>query len=136
MNEFKSDPTFKIGGSRQFLMQEDLWYHSDRYGLMCVPANPANPFSTDFASIPLTIPKWLLNPIGGGWLDTHGHSRFPAVLHDYLCRTAKSYKERVIADKIFLEAMKATGVNGISRRLMYSAVRLNTERMKLMRKWK
>jgi len=133
---FVTDPSFKVGGARAFLMHEDLVYDSERYGRCVVTASPENPFETDFASIPLVVPKWLLNPLGGGLLDKDGNSRLPAVLHDHLCRTAQSYRKRVIADKIFLEAMKTTGVGRAGRRIMYSAVRANTERMRMMRKWK
>jgi hypothetical protein len=136
MNRFTTDPSFKIGGSRAFLMHENLVYLSDRYGMQSVLASLEDPFETDFASIPLIVPKWLLNPLGGGLLDRYGRSRLPAVLHDDRCRTAKSYEERVRADKMFLESMEAQKVGKGARRIMYSAVRANTERMKIMRKWK
>ena len=136
MNRFTTDPSFKIGGSRAFLMHEDLIYESDQYGIQIVHASLAMPFETDFASIPLVVPKWLLNPLGGGLLDRHGRSRLPAVLHDERCRSALSYVERVKADKMFLESMDAQKVGKGARRIMYSAVRANTERMRIMRKWK
>jgi hypothetical protein len=135
MARFITDPSFKVGGERAFLMHEDLGFVSDEYGEQWVRATLDDPFETDFASIPLIVPKWLLNPLGGGLLDKHGHSRLPAVLHDYLCRNATSFAERVEADKIFREAMKARGVR-FGRHFMYGAVRANTERMRLMRKWK
>lgn len=136
MNEFKTDPSFKVGGSRRFKMHEDLVYHSDRYGVLTVPASIEKPFRTDFASIPLIVPKWLLDPMGGGWFDRDGHSRLPAVLHDYMCQEAESHKDRVKADKVFRESMKSKGVGRAARNIMYGAVRANTERMRLMRKWK
>ena len=136
MAKFLTDPSFKIGGSRAFLMHEDLVFSSDKFGLQTVEASNESPFETDFPSIPLLVPKWLLNPLGGGLLDRHGLSRLPAVLHDYHCTNAKTYAERVLGDKLFLEAMEAQGVSKTARRLMYSAVRANTERMRIMRKWK
>jgi hypothetical protein len=136
MNRFVTNPSFKIGGRRAFLMHQDLIYESDQYGVQTVHATLEQPFETDFASIPLIVPKWLLNPLGGGLLDREGHSRLPAVLHDQRCRIATTYQERVFADRLFLEAMEAQGVGRAARRIMYSAVRSNTERMRLMRKWK
>jgi hypothetical protein len=136
MAEFTTDPLFKVGGPREFLMIENLVFESDRFGRKIVPASPEKAFGTDFASIPLVVPKWLLNPLGGGLLDRHGRSRLPAVLHDYLCRVAVSYEDRVIADKVFREAMKSKNVNPMSRNIMYGAVRGNTERMRIMGKWR
>jgi hypothetical protein len=136
MNRFLTDPSFKIGGRRAFLMHEDLVFVSDKYGKQTVHATLDNPFETDFASVPLVIPKWLLNPLGGGLMDRHGRSRLPAVLHDNRCRIATTYQERVIADHLFLEAMESEGVGRVARRIMYSAVRSNTERMRMMGKWK
>lgn len=136
MAEFLTDPSFKIGGCREFIMHDDLVYQSERFGLRKVEASEQFPFVTDFASIPIIVPGWLLNPMGGGLLDFHGHSRLPAVLHDYLCRVAKAYEERVEADKLFREAMKVKGVNALSRNVMYGAVRANTERMRIMGAWR
>jgi hypothetical protein len=136
MAMFVTDPSFKIGGSRAFLMHEDLVYMSDQFGDHTIQATLDKPFETDFASIPLIVPKWLLNPLGGGILDRHGRSRLPAVLHDYFCRAAITYEERVEAHQMFLEAMESELVGKVTRRIMYTAVRLNTERLRIMRKWK
>lgn len=136
MARFTTNPSFKIGGSRKFLMHQNLVYESKRFGLQIVYGSLEDPFETDFASIPPVIPRWLLDPMGGGLLDRKGLSRKPAVLHDYKCRTAVSYEERVEADKMFREAMKAEGVGRFARNTMYAAVRANTGRMRLMRKWK
>lgn len=136
MAQFLTDPSFKIGGCREFIMHDDLIYDSERFGRLTVPASDSDPFVTDFASIPIIVPNWLLNPMGGGLLDHHGHSRLPAVLHDYLCRTALEYEQRVTADKAFREAMKTKGVNALSRNVMYGAVRANTERMRYFGKWR
>lgn len=127
-----NDPSFKLGDSREFLMHENLTFD----GEVVVPASLEEPFSTDFASIPLVIPKWLLNPLGGGFLDKEGRSRKPAVWHDHGCRTSTSYKERVKADTNFRKTMKSEGVGRFASNVMYGAVRANTERMRLMRKWK
>jgi hypothetical protein len=136
MAQFITDPSFKVGGCREFIMHDDLIYESERFGNFIVQANDEKPFVTDFASIPLIVPKWLLDPMGGGIFDTEGNSRLPAVLHDWLCRRATNYELRVEADKIFREAMKSKGVNRISRNIMYGAVRANTERMRLFGKWR
>ncbi len=136
MAKFLTDPSFKVGASRHFLMHQDLVYESERYGLRVVEASLEYPFETDFASIPLIVPKWLLNPLGGGLMDRKGRSRLPAVLHDDHCRKALSHAERVEGDKIFRESMKASGTGRAAKNIMYGAVRANTERMKIMGKWR
>lgn len=45
----------------------------------------------------------------------------PSTVHDYLYET--KIVSRSMADKVFLEAMEATGVSGWRRNLMYAAVR-------------
>lgn len=73
-------------------------------------------FKTDFASIP-RIFYCILTPIGK-------HTQ-PAILHDYLY--SFGYKEgfsRKDSDRVFLEAMSDCGVNVVTRRLMWLAVRL------------
>jgi len=75
-----------------------------------------NGFTTDFASIPralqLFIPKM-------------ARHRAAAVVHDYLYSIKSRYKTtRKEADQVFLEAMKASGVNWCTRHAMYRAVRV------------
>ncbi len=53
-------------------------------------------------------------------------SRRAAVIHDYLARKAPDKKTRILADKIFLEAMKVEGVQRWRRYMMYRAVRIGT----------
>ena len=84
-------------------------------------------FPTDLASIPRFPPG--LRTI----LIRNGKHRIAAVPHDYLCRLGKAFPRRV-ADAIFLEAMKLRGVTRFKRRLMWFAVRANTERLILLRK--
>ena len=68
---------------------------------------------TDFASIPrlvtVLIPKL-------------GKHTYPAVVHDYLCRTAPDWKTRVKGDRVFRQAMKAIGVGFLKRWVMWLAV--------------
>ena len=69
-------------------------------------------FVTDFASVPRIPGIWW---IAGGLADE------AAALHDWLYN--QKLVDRKIADQIFLEAMKASGVSWWRRGLMYSAVR-------------
>lgn len=123
MGVFIKIPEVDIGGPGEFITKDEAIYQSDKYGLVTIPPR----FHTDFASIPEWVPRWLFDPMD--------HGRRAAIFHDYLCRTAMSYKERVIADHVFLEAMKDEG-EGWRRYAMFSAVRANTYRMRLMRHWK
>ena len=83
-------------------------------------------FLTDLASIPKFPPGLRTLFI------RNGKHRIAAVVHDYLCRR-KSFP-RVLADKIFLEAMALREVGKIKRTLMYWAVRANTAILKLIGK--
>ena len=69
-------------------------------------------FITDFASVPRLPFTWWY---AGGLADR------AAVVHDYLYN--RKVVERKIADKIFLEAMKASGISLWHRYAMYAAVR-------------
>lgn len=70
-------------------------------------------FRTDGASIPK--PFW---SIVGNPFEEYMEA---AVIHDYLYRTGTGTKKH--ADKVFLQAMKDSGVNPIKRRTMYYAVK-------------
>lgn len=77
-------------------------------------------FSTDFASIPR--PARIL-------ITGHDRTRWGATIHDLLYDADEEYREmhginRKIADQIFYEAMKESGVGSIKRRVMYAAVRI------------
>jgi hypothetical protein len=86
-----------------------LVFESDEIGHVVVPSG----FETDFASVP-RIPVAYF--VAG---DT---ARYAAVVHDYL------YSERTVsrevADGVFLEAMKTSGVSWWRRALMHRAVRM------------
>lgn len=86
-----------------------LVFVSDEIGEIIVPAG----FETDFASVP-RLPLV--------YLATGGIARQAAVVHDYLYSTGQH--PRQIADRVFLDAMKVSGVSWIKAQLMYSAVRL------------
>lgn len=129
MGAFIEIPSFDIWRDERWARRENWWleerliYHSCEYHqTIIVPAG----FETDLASIPRMAR--LLAPKN----DSH---RAPAVVHDWLCRTATSHAERKRADRIFLEAMQdvddcrecfwAVGLwRGFRRRAMYGAVRL------------
>jgi hypothetical protein len=78
-------------------------------------------FVSDGASSPRIVWSWI--PRWG----LHGQA---CVLHDYLCRVRQIYINGIVtyitrkeADRIFLEALKVSGVNSVKRRAMYLAVR-------------
>jgi hypothetical protein len=74
--------------------------------------NVAIGFKTDFASIPrlfwIVLPKW----------GRYGNA---AVVHDWLYWTQE--RSRRVADDIFLEGMCVLRVGGVTRRVIYTAVR-------------
>lgn len=92
-----------------WIMTSDLRYFSALIGAeIKVPAG----FVTDFASVPrLPLAYWLAGD----------KARCAAVVHDFLYVT-KAYP-REICDKIFLEAMEATGIPAWRRLPMYYAVK-------------
>ena len=102
-------------GEDQWWTEGELVYLSDiNDTLVTVPDN----FQTDLAS----IPRW--PPFFRAALLQNGHHRPAAVVHDYLCRQAKSRADRKLADRIFLEAMLLRGVTRWKAKAMYAAVRL------------
>lgn len=79
-------------------------------------------FVTDHASVPY-VARWIVNQTGR-------HSA-ASVLHDWLYTVAEPpadqtqfRKERFRADRIFLEAMRTSGVGLVRRSLLYRAARL------------
>ncbi len=70
-------------------------------------------FVSDYATIPRFL--WSIFP-------PHGYSRKAAVVHDFLYTCPDC--PRVIADAVFLSAMRECGVPPWRRGLMYAAVRL------------
>jgi hypothetical protein len=70
-------------------------------------------FVTDLASVPRLV---------RGVLNVNGKSRKPAVLHDYLYRT--KLLKRKDADALFAKALKAEGVNALTRAIYWSGVRI------------
>lgn len=70
-------------------------------------------FETDFASIPRIL--W-------GVLPPNGRYTKAAVIHDWMYKNA--YLTKVEADSIFYEAMLVLGVNKLTAKIMYNAVKL------------
>ena len=85
-----------------------LVFVSDEIGEIIGPAG----FVTDFASVP-RIPLV--------FMATGDTARQAAVVHDYLYSIRHPRK---VADGVFLDAMKVSGVAWIKAHLMYRAVRL------------
>ena len=78
-------------------------------GIITVPSG----FATDFASVPRLPFAYLL---------AGNTAHRPAVVHDYLYRTARYPRQK--ADAVFYEAMGADGVPTWRALLMWAAVRL------------
>lgn len=90
-----------------------------------VPASPAQPFTTDLASVPRCL-TWLF--------PRYGKYTKAAVLHDYLCqnfgrapngatdRSLLPLHDRSDADEVFRVVMAELGVPWLRRWLMWSAV--------------
>ena len=109
MAKFTTELEVKERPDRTWLLTAPLKYESDIIGKLTVPKGA----TTDFASIPRVPIVYAL---------CKGIARRPAVVHDFLYRTGKT--ERTVADDVFLEAMKCSGVDWFRRNAMYRAVRL------------
>lgn len=110
MARFRTPLIVEFTGKGTRRLKKSLLYESDIMGgPVCVPRG----FETDFASVPRT-------PILFSLFGDTAHEA--AVVHDYLYRTGKA--PRKIADQVFLEAMKVSGVWAWRRVPMYWGVRL------------
>src|SRR6267142_216037 len=98
-------------------VDEDFYYYTDVHlsGYISDQVVVLRGFTTDFASIPRLL--WnILPPIG-----SYGKA---AVVHDCLYRT-KGLATRAEADRVLLEAMKASGVDWLTRWVIYVGVRVD-----------
>jgi hypothetical protein len=100
---------FPIRG-RTRILQSDLVYSSKLVGLIRVPIG----FQTDFASVPRL-------PLAFLFAGDIGH--YAAVVHDWLYSAGSGCMSRRLADEVFLEALKASGVSDLRRIVMWCAVR-------------
>jgi len=110
MSYFIGDLTLTLAGSKHWILSKELIYVSERLDRIIIPKG----FKTDGASIPKLFWSIIDHPLNGK------HAK-AAVLHDYLYYTQRF--TRRIADKLFLEAMKADNVSFIRRHIMYYAVK-------------
>lgn len=94
-------------GSQLWRLTENLVWITDTEFIV-IPKG----FLTDGASIPRAV-WWFASPMSGL------HSK-AAVLHDYLCVYGYDQKR---TDKMFIKAMKASGVSILKRQAMYNFVR-------------
>lgn len=109
MSRFATDLIVREITDEKWQLTQELVYYSNLLDCIKVPAG----FVTDFASVP-RLPLAFL--VAG---DT-AHSA--AVVHDYLYTTKPCTKAE--ADKVFLEAMLASGVAYWRSYLMYEMVAL------------
>ncbi len=104
---------------RDWIVAAPFRYHCDLpecRGVLTVPAGTR----TNLASIPRIV--WTVLPASGKWNPA-------AVLHDagYNGQLVTEHGERIhlvkpICDKLFLDAMRVAGVNGVLAKLMYRMV--------------
>ncbi len=112
-------------GAHNFVVRSGLIYiHVKSKPNVAVIAPPH--FVTDHASVPAYV-RWLVPQSGA-------HSA-AAVIHDWLYAVAEPPKaprqfraERFRADRIFLEAMRASGVGAARRSVLYRGARLSGAR--------
>ena len=109
MAKFLTELKVECMTDERWRLVEALAYESDIAGIITVPAG----FETDFASVPrIPIAYFLVGDI----------AHKAATVHDYLYRAGKV--SRKVADNVFLEAMKISGVWAWRRYPMFWAVRL------------
>lgn len=118
MSKFLTPLDLRHIGERKFELTRPLIYEDSRGMFWEVPAW----FKTDLASVPRAA--WYLFPPSGEYAAA-------AVLHDYLTENRVKIANRdhialtqKVIDKMFLEAMKATGTSMLRRYPIYGAVRV------------
>ena len=106
MAKFLDEIEGQFLSDENFQLTSDLVYESDiAKRTINVPAG----FVTDFASFKLGMMRISI-------------AREAAVVHDYCYRT-KGFISKRLADLVFLEAMKVTGIGWWRRTILYEAVR-------------
>ena len=113
MSDFTTDLVCKDLSGRHRELVESFSFYLGTDSKACVFNVPVG-FITDGASVPRVLHS-LISP----WSGKHSKA---AVLHDYLYRSG--VVSRLIADVIFLEAMRVLKVNRFTALTMYIAVRL------------
>ena len=107
---FQENPVLETINDKVSELHEDFVYYSEKLErFIVVPSG----FQTDFASI-LRIPII--------YLLFANRAKKAAIIHDFLYRKDGLNVSKEIADKIFLEAMKASKINIIVRYCMYGGV--------------
>ena len=107
--EIMKDGSFRLLEDVQFEITDMCGVHFK----IVVPAQ----FLSDGASIPRCFWSIIGAPISGDWLEC-------SIIHDWMTVQAKSYRERRLADTIFLHMLEEAKVAKWRRVLMYLAVRL------------
>ena len=117
---FESDVVVREVDDNTWELVDELRYagNTDRF---VVPAG----FRTDFASVPRVF-VWLI--------PKYGRYTKAAILHDHLCDEAKADRfDRDDADGLFRRAMRELGVSFLRRWVMWGAVSLATQWIKVRR---
>lgn len=114
MSSFNEGLFLQKIGRRTWRTTRAITYHVGSLGSAWTITVPSG-FDTDGASVPRLL--WIVWPPLGGDYDQ------AAVLHDYLYRTQFMCMERVVADALLLEAMKALGTGALARWGIFVGVR-------------
>jgi hypothetical protein len=115
---FESDVVVKELGDDIWELREPLRYAGNN-DMFVVPTG----FHTDFASVPRLF-VWLL--------PKYGKYTRAAILHDFLCDEARAgHIDRDDADGLFRRSMRELGVSFLRRWIMWAAVAVATQWLKL-----
>lgn len=98
-------------GRPEYHLLEPLTYYDDEAGSVTVPAG----YVTDLASVP-RFALW--------FLPSNGRYARAAVIHDWLYEKGGDHSDRLLADTLFLRAMKTLKVKSWRCFLLYWSVRL------------
>lgn len=110
MDRFQLPLRVELLGDREtWRLLEPFAYRDPDHGLIEVPAG----FATDFASVPRL-------PLTFALLGQYGHAA--AVLHDWLYGAGKLSREA--ADRVFLNALRSSGIARWRAWLMWAGVRV------------
>ena len=111
--------TFKGLSVSMTPLDQKFWRIEDEFSFISIQQSltiivPAG-FITDFASVPRAL--WMIYPRWG----TYGYA---AIVHDLLYKDVAFKGSRLMADKIFYEAMLELGVPDTRASILYYAVRI------------
>ena len=118
---YSADPVIRRSLDQDvFILVQDFTCTWERDGEIPWQIHVKKGFTTDLASIPRIFQN--IAPKFGKHIQ-------PAICHDWCYEDYVEGMTRKEADNLFLEGMKAVGVNWFRRRVMYLAVRAGGRRL-------